>query len=199
LGQPDPSTHIKGVFYPFPSFFQNLSLSSSLLLRRSFFPSQTLTLIRNSVQNPMNRSLKASSHRSEYELTIDNHIRPLDRRKSWVLLTDSKGFGSSFPAWIFLNHFVYESVGLQRLLLVVNPWILTLFRKFSFVFRVCWFEPKLFESAVDLRRFRFNDASKQERGEFRFLPVFISEIWTEILGNSWIGFCFVNFWLEFRK
>ena len=146
----------------------------------------------------MNHSLKASSHRSEYELTVGNHTHPLDRRRSWILFADSKGFGSSFLVWIFLNHFVYESVGLQRLLLVVNLWILTLFQRF-FIFRVCWFEAKLFESAMDLRRFGFNDVFKQERGKFQFSPVFVSEIWTEILGNSWIWFCFIDFWLEFRK
>jgi len=83
---------------------------------------------------------------------------------------------------------------------VVTPWIITFFRKFSFILRVCWFEPKLFESAMDLRWFGFTDVFKQKKEVSLWsFTWFYSEIWIRIFGVPWFGSVLHWFLFEIRN
>jgi len=149
----------------------------------------------NPTQNFIKHGLNASFRCSKHESIIKNHMHPVNQCRSWSFFTVFKRF------WFFCsnlcsNENFCEFEGLQRLILVVNHEIFYGFQSFLGFHD---FEQKLFESSTDLHRFVFVNVLEQERGKFQYSPVFYSEIRTGIFRNLWIWFCFVDFWLEFRK
>jgi len=92
-----------------------------------------------------------------------------------------KRFFSVFLFKSFLNEFFCGFVGLQRLILVVNHGIFTVFKEFLGFHD---FEQNSFELLRIYIDFGFVDVLEQERGRFTYSPVFYSEIRTGIFKNS---------------
>ena len=109
------------------------------LLLRWLYETLNLTLLYPTQKRVIHGS-KASSYCSNHKSIAGIHMHWLNRCRSWVLF---RGFRTVlvqfFGSNLFLNDFACGFVGLQQLLLVVNPWI---FHVFLENFRVSWFRTK---------------------------------------------------------
>jgi len=170
LGQPDPSTRIKGVLTRFHSFLKNLFSFFFSSLRRSLLFVWTLTLIRfKPTQKHVNHVLNRSCYGSKRESYTRTRSQPFEWCESEIFI--SKCSNRSFSLFFRLK-LLWMHERLLRFTLVVNFEVFLWLSKWFFVLGfVFWFGR--FEMASDSHHSGFLWCWRKRWNGIRVLPGFL--------------------------